>query len=77
MVLEDRKISGNDAKRLLLPSNPDLEGKSTLAILDAVVDALAAEGVLVVLDNHMSDGDWCCSDNDGNGLWYNERYDES
>ncbi|KAH3757012.1 glycoside hydrolase family 5 protein [Pelomyxa schiedti] len=24
----------------------------------------------------MSDSDWCCSDSDQNGLWYNDRYSE-
>lgn len=60
-----------------LAANPALTGKRALSVLDAVVDALGAEGLLVVLVNHVSRADWCCSDNDGNGLWYTWRYPES
>ena len=31
----------------------------------------------MILDDHMSDADWCCSTTDGNGLWYNAAYPES
>mmetsp|Transcript_40712 Transcript_40712/g.73559 ORF Transcript_40712/g.73559 Transcript_40712/m.73559 type:complete len:452 (-) Transcript_40712:47-1402(-) len=63
-----------DASRL--QANPQLLGRRALDIFDAVVQALAGEGLMVVLDNHMSDGDWCCSDTDGNGLWYTDRWPE-
>ena len=43
----------------------------------AVADACARAGRMVLLDNHMSDGDWCCSLTDQNGLWYNDRWPES
>ena len=39
--------------------------------MDRVIDALASEGVLAVLDNHMTDPDWCCQRADCNGLWRN------
>jgi endoglucanase len=60
-----------------LGANPGLVGKTYLQGLDAVVDALGAEGLLVILNNHMSDAGPCCSDTDGNALWYNERYPET
>ena len=60
-----------------LAANPALKGKHALEVLDAVVDALGKAGVLVVLDNHTSRGDWCCSDSDGNGLWHADHYPES
>ena len=59
-----------------LAANPSLKGKKALEILDAVVDALAAEGIVVILDNHMSDADWPNGEGDGNGLWWNDRYPE-
>src|SRR5450432_59157 len=34
-----------------LSANPTLQGKHALEVLDAVIDALAAEGLLVILDN--------------------------
>jgi endoglucanase len=60
-----------------LPANPDLKGLRALDVFDAVIDALAAEGLYVILDNHSSNADWCCSNTDGNGFWYNAQYPES
>jgi endoglucanase len=60
-----------------LAANPSLLGETALAVMDAVIDALAEEGLVVILDDHMSDADWCCSTTDGNGLWYNAAYPES
>jgi endoglucanase len=45
--------------------------------LDAVVDALAHEGLLVILDNHRSHADWCCDLQHGDGLWWSPGYPES
>jgi endoglucanase len=42
-----------------------------------VVRDLAAAGLMVVLDNHNSDAEWCCSFTDGNTLWYNRAYPQS
>lgn len=32
--------------------------------------------LMVILNNHNSDPDWCCSLEDGNGLWFNRNYTE-
>ena len=42
-----------------------------------MIDALAREGLVVILDNHVSHAEWCCSNDDGNGLWYTGAYPES
>lgn len=60
-----------------LAANPSLQGLHALDVFDAVVGALAAEGLYVILDNHTSNADWCCSSTDGNGFWYNGAYPES
>jgi endoglucanase len=52
-------------------ANPQLRGKHALAVLDAVVRALGAHGIMVILDNHMTTADWCCLPTDDNNLWYN------
>ena len=57
-------------------ANPQFNSKHALDVMDAVIDALARAHILVILDNHMSDADWCCKDDDGNGLWYNAEYPE-
>jgi endoglucanase len=57
-------------------ANPEFRGKHALDVLDAVIAALVRARIMVILDNHMSQADWCCSDTDGNGLWYNAEYPE-
>jgi endoglucanase len=61
----------------LLSSNAALQGKHALDILDAVVDAVAREGLVVVLDNHRSRADWCCDTYHGDGLWHTAQYPEA
>jgi endoglucanase len=58
-------------------ANPQLKGKHAMEIMDAVIDALAHAHIMVILDNHVSRADWCCSETDGNGLWYNAAYPET
>lgn len=58
-------------------ANPQFKGKHAMAIMDAVITALARAHIMVILDNHMSRADWCCSDTDDNGLWYNREYPET
>jgi endoglucanase len=60
-----------------LSDNPQLQGKHALGVLDAVIEALAYEGIVVILDNHTSRADWCCSNVDGEGLWYDATYTEA
>eukprot|EP00775_Hariotina_reticulata_P004021 gene4021-4269_t len=58
-------------------ANPELVGKSPLQVMDAVINSIAQQGMLVILDNHSSDAIWCCNLGDGNGLWYNTRWSEA
>src|SRR6202453_2832288 len=58
-------------------ANPQFKGRHTMEVMDAVVRALADAHIMVILDNHVSRADWCCSETDGNGLWYNAEYPES
>ncbi|AKT42362.1 glycoside hydrolase family 5 protein [Chondromyces crocatus] len=60
----------------VIAANLDLGGRRALEVLDAVIEALAAEGLVVILDNHSSDTDACCDETDGNGLWYTSTYTE-
>lgn len=72
-TLERDPVVGNYA----LTANPSLRGKHSMEIMDIVIAALTRRHIMVILDNHMSDANWCCSEKDGNGLWYNGRYPES
>jgi hypothetical protein len=38
-------------------------------VFDAVAAELAANEIYIVLDNHMSEGAWCCNTEDGNSWW--------
>ncbi len=60
-----------------IKANPQFRGKHAMEVLDAVIDALAKAQIMVILDNHVSRADWCCKDDDGNGLWYSNAYPES
>src|SRR5277367_5937848 len=58
-------------------ANPQFKGKHAMEIMDAVIHALGEAHIMVILDNHVSRADWCCSETDGNGLWYNAEYPET
>ena len=57
-------------------ANPQFRGQHAMQVMDAVIAALAKAHIMVILDNHVSRADWCCKDDDGNGLWYNPEYPE-
>mmetsp|Transcript_31675 Transcript_31675/g.67305 ORF Transcript_31675/g.67305 Transcript_31675/m.67305 type:complete len:596 (-) Transcript_31675:70-1857(-) len=59
-----------------LAANLEFERLSPLDLFDVVVAALTAEGLLVILNNHVSSAKWCCSESDGEGLWYTDMYPE-
>lgn len=60
-----------------LAANPDLKGLSPFEVFDATLEALTDQGLLVILNNHVSGSGWCCGNNDGEGLWYTDEYPES
>jgi endoglucanase len=60
-----------------LSANPDLVGTHALDVFDAVIEALGHEGLMVVLDNHRSRGDWCCDEAHGDGLWHTPAFPET
>jgi endoglucanase len=72
-MVETNPVVGNYA----LTANPSLEGENALTIFDAVVNALTSQGIMVILDNHMSNAGWCCSTTDNNELWYNTQYPQT
>lgn len=45
-----------------------------MEIFDATVEALVAQGLMIILNNHISDAMWCCGEDDANGLWHNQSY---
>jgi len=60
-----------------LAANPDLGGATPMQVYDACVQALTDAGLIVIPNCHILDPGWCCSEDDGNGLWYNSRWQAS
>jgi endoglucanase len=59
---------------LCLAANPDLCGATPMQVYDACVEALTGAGLIVIPNCHTLDAGWCCSADDGNGLWFNDRW---
>lgn len=55
-------------------ANPQLLNKTPLEVFDECVSSLTNEGLLVIINSHVSDYSWCCSLSDEQGLWYNDRW---
>jgi endoglucanase len=55
-----------------LAANPSLMGLHLRDLMDRVVNELARQGIMVVLDDHTSSPEWCCSATDGNALWWED-----
>lgn len=53
--------------------NPDLQGLTSLQIMDAVIEYAGQQGMRVILDHHRSGFGTGTS---GNGLWYDGQYTE-
>jgi endoglucanase len=57
-----------------LAANPDLSGSTPMRVYDACVEALTDAGLIVIPNCHTLDAGWCCSESDGNGLWFSDRW---
>jgi endoglucanase len=57
-----------------LAANPDLSGATPIQVFDACVEALTGAGLIVIPNCHMLDAGWCCAEDDGSGLWFNDRW---
>ncbi|CAJ1449668.1 unnamed protein product [Effrenium voratum] len=72
--LTSEDIPGKDQS---LCHNPELQALTPLEIFDAKVQALTDAGLVVILNNHVSHRGWCCSADDGEGLWYTKTFTEA
>ena len=64
-------------KEKYLKANPELIGKTAMQIFDFTVQTLTEVGLMVILNNHTSTSQWCCSNDDGDGLWWSYKYPEN
>ncbi|KAL5749990.1 hypothetical protein ACOSP7_024593 [Xanthoceras sorbifolium] len=58
-----------EAKDGIAKNNPVILNMTLIQAYETVVDELGAQGLMVVLDNHVSNPNWCCPYNDGNGFF--------
>lgn len=54
--------------------NPGFKGMTGMEVFDKVVESLTTNGLLIVLNNHVSNAGPCCSTTDNNGMWYNDNF---
>lgn len=57
-------------------ANPELKGKRFMHIFEATVEALTNQGLMVILNNHISRSGWCCNVLQDEGFWYTKRFPE-
>jgi aryl-phospho-beta-D-glucosidase BglC (GH1 family) len=60
----------NFVDQKLIKANPELFGKTSMQIFDETIKVLTETGLMIYLNNHTSKSQWCCSDTDGDGLWW-------
>jgi endoglucanase len=61
----------------LVSANPDLYGMTPWQVYQECVTALTDAGLMVIPNYHLLATGWCCSNTDGNGLWYNANHPSS
>ncbi|XP_050227071.1 glycosyl hydrolase 5 family protein-like [Mercurialis annua] len=64
-----------DIKKGIGKNNPGFLSKKLPEAYEAVVDELGAQGVMSLLDNHVSKASWCCSETDGNTFFGDVYFD--
>ncbi|KAG6492907.1 hypothetical protein ZIOFF_047878 [Zingiber officinale] len=64
----------HDAIAGIQANNPKLLDLPLIQAFVAVVENLAANDVMVILDNHISTPGWCCHGNDGNGFFWDKYF---
>ncbi|KAM0000730.1 putative cellulase [Helianthus debilis subsp. tardiflorus] len=56
-------------------NNPQVLHLTAVDAFSAVIGAITSLGMMVVLDNHVSEPMWCCSNDDGNGFFGDKYFD--
>jgi len=72
----EMQLKSTQPSQQTLRANPALWNATSLEVLDATVKALTSRRILVILNNHQSKAMWCCSEWDGEGLWYTPEFPE-
>ncbi|KAK1428954.1 hypothetical protein QVD17_17795 [Tagetes erecta] len=56
-------------------NNPQVLDLTVVDAFSGVIEAITSFRIMVVLDNHVSEPMWCCSNNDGNGFFGDKYFD--
>lgn len=56
-----------------LAANQDLVGRRALDVFAAVVEALTAQGIAVIVNNHITSATWCCGADPCDAGWANDH----
>ncbi|KAK7400461.1 hypothetical protein VNO78_11669 [Psophocarpus tetragonolobus] len=67
----------SDTVKAIEKHNPSVLNMTHLQAYEAVVDSLGAHGVMVLIDNHVSLPQWCCSNDDQNGFFGDRHFNTS
>lgn len=70
-----QKLGLQDAVEGIARNNPGFLNLTVVDAQRAVIEELVQKGVMVVLDNHVSQPMWCCGDHDGNGFFGDKYFD--
>ena len=63
-------VNGTKVLEQVLHFNKDFTRDTTrLQVYDAVANEFDRQGIILHLDNHMSEAKWCCGPDDGSGWW--------
>ncbi|XP_031124179.1 glycosyl hydrolase 5 family protein-like [Ipomoea triloba] len=65
----------NESIAGLAQHNPDLLSLSLVDAHKAVIEEVGRHGIMMVLDNQVSEPMWCCANNDGNGFFGDKYFD--
>ncbi|XP_004143963.2 glycosyl hydrolase 5 family protein [Cucumis sativus] len=64
----------NKVKNGVKKHNPQFLNMTVTSAFKTVVDGLGNAGLMVILDNHISQPRWCCSLHDGNGFFGDRNF---
>nr|KAJ0204966.1 hypothetical protein LSAT_V11C500285610 [Lactuca sativa] len=70
-----RDLSLTNAIKGLEINNPQFLPLTVVDAFSLVIGVIQSYGVMVILDNHVSEPMWCCSNNDGNGFFGDKYFD--
>ncbi|XP_022957688.1 uncharacterized protein LOC111459153 [Cucurbita moschata] len=63
-----------DVKSGVAKHNPEILKMTVAKAFQTVINCLGSEGIMVILDNHISQPRWCCSLDDGNGFFGDRNF---